>query len=327
MSAPRRPIRSAFVTGGSGFVGRALLRRLAAEGVEVRALARSPRSAEVVAALGAEPVRGDLADPAALARGCAGADAVFHAAAKVDEWGPREAFDRINVEGTRHVIDAARAAGVDALVHVSTEAVLVDGSPLVQVDESRPLPARPIGEYPRTKGLAEQLVREATGLRAVVVRPRFVWGPDDTSVLPKLRAAVEEGRYAWIDEGAYLTSTCHVDNLCEGLWRAATAGPPGGVYFVTDGAPIRFRVFVERLLRANGLEPGSRSLPFAVARAAARASEALWGALPLPGEPPLTRTSVWLIDREVTVSDARIRRELGYRPVVARDAGLKALTG
>src|SRR5688572_15494079 len=102
----------AFVTGGSGYVGRNLIRQLVRRGDEVRALVRSPGSARVVGELGAVAVMGDLDDTRALQQGMAGCDTVFHAAAEVSEWGPREQFERINVAGTRNVLDAARASGV-----------------------------------------------------------------------------------------------------------------------------------------------------------------------------------------------------------------------
>src|SRR5437867_3999460 len=153
----------AFVTGGSGFVGRNLIAALRARGDEVRALARSASAEDAVRRAGAEPVRGDLDDEAALARGMAGCGVVFRVAAAVEDGGPREHFERVNIEGTRRVTAAARAARVPRLVHVSTEAVLVDGSPIVRAEETRPLPARPIGLYPETKGAAERVVRDANG--------------------------------------------------------------------------------------------------------------------------------------------------------------------
>src|SRR5258708_3152830 len=113
-----------FVTGGSGFVGRNLIAMLCARGTEVRALARSTAAAEAVAKVGAEAVRGDLSDEAALRAGMAGCNVVFHSAAHVEDWGRFEEFYQANVLGTERMLSAARAAGVPRFVHVSTEAVL-----------------------------------------------------------------------------------------------------------------------------------------------------------------------------------------------------------
>ena len=148
----------AFVTGGSGFLGRRLINTLVGEGWQVRALARSPGSIDAVMRAGAEPVPGDLNNEAEMSTGMLGCDVVFHAAALVGEWGRREDFFKVNVEGTEHVLAAAKAAGVPRLVHVSTEAVLVGiGSPALRnADETWPYPKKPLGLYPLTKGLAER---------------------------------------------------------------------------------------------------------------------------------------------------------------------------
>src|SRR5512145_1897773 len=174
-----------FLTGGSGFLGRALIAALRERGSAVRALARSDAAATAVRAAGAEPVRGDLDDERALRDGMDGCAVVHHAAAKVELWGRREDFLRITVGGTERVIAAALAAGVRRLVHVSTEAVLAGAASLAGVDERTPLPERPVGLYPLSKGLAEQRALAANGprLTTVVVRPRFIWGRGDSVLL------------------------------------------------------------------------------------------------------------------------------------------------
>lgn len=313
-----------FVTGGSGFLGRSLIAALRARGDEVRALARSDAAAGAVAAAGAEPVRGDLDDVAAMTRGMAGCDVAFHAAADVAQFGDVARIAHINVGGTERVLAAARAAGVPRLVHVSTEAVLVGGPRLVRVDETRPRPRRPIGVYPLTKGLAEERVLAANSpsLATVIARPRFIWGAGDTSVLPVLVEAVRAGRFRWIGGGRHLTSTCHVKNVCAGLIACAERGRGGEIYFLTDGEPVELRGFLTALLQTQGVTPGDGELPYWLARAAAWGAEAVWRLLRRPGEPPVTRSAVRLIGDEVTVDDGKARRELGYAPVVTREAGL-----
>ncbi len=332
-------MKRAFVTGGSGFVGRNLIHALRARGVpevpsegradfiEVRALARSEAAAAAVKAAGAEPVRGDLDDEAAMREGARGCDVVFHCAAKVEEWGDPADFHRINVEGTERALRAARDAGAGRFVHVSTEAVLVGGGPIVNADETRPRPARPIGLYPLTKGQAEErvLAANAPGFTTVIVRPRLIWGPGDTSLLAKIVLAVKDGRFMWIGGGHYLTSTCHVANVAEGAILAAERGRPGGIYFLTDGPPIESRAFLTALLATQGVDPGSRSAPRPLVGLIAAAGEFLWRALRLKGTPPMTRTALLLIGEEVTVNDALARRELGYREVISREQGLREM--
>jgi nucleoside-diphosphate-sugar epimerase len=315
-------MKRAFITGGSGFVGGRAIRELRARGVEVAALARSAASASAVEALGAKAVRGDLDDRAAMQAGMAGADVVIHAAAYVEEHGPLAEFMRITVAGTENALAAALAAGVPRLVHVSTEAVLADGKPIVQADETRPRTARPIGPYPLSKGLAEDRVLAANrdGFATVIVRPRFIWGAGDTNLLPKIAELVKRGRFAWIGGGHHLSSTCHVDNVVEGLLLAAERGAPGEIYFLTDGESVELRAFLTEVLATYGAVPGDRSVPRWLARVVAT----LTGWMK---RPPVTRTAIALIGQEVTVVDSKARRELGYTSHVSRERGLAELRG
>ena len=318
---------TAFVTGGSGFIGGVLVKRLVAEGWTVRALARSDGSAGIVRDRGAEPVRGDLDDVAAMTGGARGADVVFHSAAQLGEWGTREEFERGNVLGTKHVLQAARDGGARRFVHVGTEAALMHGEPLVMVDERAPLQPRSKALYSATKAQAEMEVLEANGdgLETVVVRPRLVWGVGDTTILPSVREAAEKGRWAWIGGGRHRTSTTHVENVVEGLWLGATKGAPGGVYFVTDGEPVVFRDFFERLLRTQGVELGDKSAPRWLVGAAAWLGEGAWRVLPVNGAPPVTTLAYWLASQECTIDITRARTELGYEPVRTIDEGMEEL--
>lgn len=315
---------AAFVTGGSGFIGGALIRRLVAEGWDVHALVRSEASAQKVTALGAKAIAGDLADVPSMAVGAQYCEIAFHCAAHLGDWGTREEFERGNVQGTRNALAAARQAGLRRFVHVGTEAALLAGKPLVEVDERAPLRFDSPALYSSTKARAEEAVIEANlnGLETVVVRPRFVWGRGDTTLLPLLTDAVRSGRFAWIGGGHHRTSTTHIDNTVHGLMLAAERGAPGGVYFVTDGEPVVFRDFITRLLATQGVEAPTRSVPTRAARAVAATSEAAWRLLPLPGRPPLTRLTVWVSGLETTLDITRAREELGYAPVKTIDDGL-----
>jgi nucleoside-diphosphate-sugar epimerase len=320
-------VPTAFVTGGSGFIGGARIERLVVEGWDVRALARSEGAAAKVRERGAEPVMGDLGDQASLRAGAEGADVAFHAAAKVEDWGDPEEFERINVRGTENVIEACRQARVRRLVHVGTEAALMAGDPLVNVDEGAPLrPDSPV-LYSSSKAKAEQRVRDANGngLETVVVRPRFVWGSGDTTLLPAIVELVRSGRFRWVGGGGQLTATTHIDNTVEGLWLAATKAPAGGVYFVTDGEPVVWREFLSRLMETQGVTPPTGTIPAGVAGVAAGAIERIWRLLRRPGHPPLTRFSVWVSSQECTLDISRAKRELGYEPVKSREQGLAEL--
>ncbi len=319
--------KAAFVTGGSGFVGRNLIVMLREQGYAVKALARSDAAANTVQAQGAEIVRGDLDDESAMRAGMAGCEVVFHSAAKVDDWGDPKDYQRINVDGTKRTLDAAKAAGVKRFVHVSTEAVLIGGPQLINADETWPRPEHPIGLYPLSKGQAEAVVQAANApdFTTVIMRPRFIWGKGDNTLLPSLMKAIDMGAYRWFNGGHHLTSTCHVRNVCEGLMLGAEKGRGGEIYFLTDGAPVEFRAFVAAMLATQGIEDKSGDLPTWAGKAFAAAGEWVWKTLPLKGRPLLTRSSIRLIGEEVTVNDAKARRELGYVGKVTREAGLAEL--
>jgi nucleoside-diphosphate-sugar epimerase len=316
-----------FVTGGSGFIGGRLIERLCADGHAVRALARSSAAAERVRARGAEPVAGDLADIAAMRDGADDCELAFHAAATLGDWGRREDFERGNIQGTGNALRACADAGVRRFVHVGTEAALLAGKPLVNVDETAPLRPDSPALYSATKARAEQAVMAANrdGFETVVVRPRFVWGLGDTTLLPVMVELVRSGRFAWIAGGRHRTSTTHVENTVEGLILGATRGRPGNAYFVTDGEPVVFREFVGELLATQGVEAPSRSIPAAAAHVLASAGEASWRLLPFPGRPPLTRFAYWVSAQECTIRIDKAREQLGYAPVKSIPDGLAEL--
>jgi nucleoside-diphosphate-sugar epimerase len=320
-------VTGVFVTGGSGFIGGRLIERLCAEGHLVRALARSSAAEESVRARGAEPVPGELADVAAMRAGADGCQLAFHAAATLGDWGRREDFEQGNVVGTHNVLRACEDAGVRRFVHVGTEAALLAGRPLVEVDETAPLRPDSPALYSATKARAEQAVLAANGERfeTVVVRPRFVWGRGDTTLLPVIVDMVRAGRFAWIGGGRQRTSTTHVDNTVEGLVLGANRGRPGNAYFVTDGEPVVFREFVARLLATQGVDAPTRSVPSPVAGALAIAGETAWRLLPLPGRPPLTRFAYWVSAQECTIRIDKARQQLGYQPQKSIEDGLEEL--
>lgn len=317
------PFQRIFLTGGSGYVGRNLIRHFVARSVTVTALVRSDASADIVRALGAIPFRGDLFD-VALAAGMTGCNALIHAAADTDHGPATERQRQINVDGTRAVIDAARAAGIRYAIYLSTESVLATGQPLVNVDETMSLPAKPAGGYSRTKAAAERIALAANGpdISVVVLRPRFVWGRDDTTALPVLLEAVRSGKFAWIAGGGYLTSTTHVANLCHAVELTLGRGRGGEVYFVSDGEPAPFRTIVSALIETQGLDIPDKTVPRFVVRAVAGVGDLL---AKLSGGrivPPLTLQAYATSAVEVTFNIGKARRELGYAPVISWEEGL-----
>ncbi|HLT96056.1 MAG TPA: NAD-dependent epimerase/dehydratase family protein [Acidimicrobiia bacterium] len=312
-----------FITGGSGFVGGAVIRSLV-DRHRILAMARSDRAAETVSRLGADPVRCSLDDltPDHLV----GIEAVVHCAAYVASWGRPDDYWRANVEGTARVVDAARKAGVRRLVHISTESVLFTGDHLRAMDESWPYPDKTSFPYSASKGAAERLVREAAEqMETIVLRPILIWGPGDRTVLPELEEMAEAGRYVWVDGGRHRVSTTHVDNVAHAVGLALEYGHSGAVYFITDGETTTYREFLTRYAATAGVELGDRSVPGWLARWAGSLVEGAWKVVRPGREPPLNRFAVALLSHEITVDSDKARRELGYQPKLTIESGLAAL--
>lgn len=319
-----------FITGGSGFVGGHLIRRLVADGDDVIALARSDVAAARIEGLGARLHRGDVSSAERLTEGVRGAEVVYHCAAVVGSNVDADKAWNVNVEGTRNVVRAARDAGVRRLVHLSTESVLIDGSPLDGVDETHPVPTKGhLSQYAATKAEAERIVLGANGhrLETVAIRPRLVSGPEDSTWLPGLVEKVRRGAFRWVDGGVYPGSTCHVYNLVEALVLASDAGRPGSAYFVTDGPPWTFREFAGAYLSTAGIEVGDRSVPGWLMRAAGATLETAWRLLPTRSAPPVNRVEAYMVSHPQVFDDAAARRELGYSPVISVQEGLDRLAG
>lgn len=204
-----------FITGASGFIGGKLAERLLSAGRDVRVLARRPLPE--LEKLGAEIVRGDLDDTAALAHGMAGVGTVFHVAGRVGVWGPDQDFFRVNVEGTRHVIAACRTARVPRLVYTSSPSVVFNGGDLAGVDESAPLCTQAPCAYPTSKAAAERLVAAANdaALATVSLRPHLVWGPGDRNIIPRVLKLARAGRLKIIGVGRNLVDCTHITNVVD----------------------------------------------------------------------------------------------------------------
>ncbi len=315
-----------FLTGGSGYVGRNLIRHFVTRGVEVKALARSAEAAATVEALGAQACEGDV-HHRGLADLMANCRTLIHAAADTSHGHGSSIQQRTNVDGTAHVFAAARAAGMSRAVHLSTESVLLDGRPLIAATEDRPLPRRFPGAYSRSKAQAEAIALSSASdlLHVVSLRPRFVWGRDDTTALPVLVAAARSGQLAWIDGGQYLTSTTHIANLCEGVELAIAHGASGQVYFIADDAPVPFREFVSRLLETQGIDAPNKRVPGWLVRAMASLGDALATISGGRVHLPVSRQDLATMAVEVTLDIGKARRDLGYVPVIGMDEGMEEL--
>jgi nucleoside-diphosphate-sugar epimerase len=320
----------ALVTGGSGFLGGAIVDRLLARGDSVRSLARG--DAPELRARGVEIVRADLADRGAVVESAAACDIVYHVAAKAGYWGDLADYERANVLGTQHVLEACREQQVRRLVYTSTPSVIYDGCDIEGADESLPYSERFESPYPETKARAERLVQEANGpeLATVSLRPHLIWGPGDNQLTPRLVARARAGTLVRIGSRPCLVDTVYIDNAADAHLNAADRLEPGSriagrVYFISNGEPRPCAEMIDGILAAAGLPPMRHTVPTGLARRLGGTAEALHRLLRLPGEPRLTRFLVSQLSTAHWFDISAARRDLGYEPAVSIDEGLERL--
>ena len=319
------------VTGGGGFLGGAIVRRLVGRGDEVASYSRSKYQWH--SDLGVHQAVGELADIAALTQAMQGCQAVIHVAAKAGFWGPRQDYFTANLGGTQAVLEACRRAGVSKLVYTSTPSVVHGGGDLEGVDESMPYPAHHESAYAASKAAAEQLVRQANGptLATVSLRPHLIWGPGDPHLLPRLLAKAKAGKLRKIGDGKNLVDTVFVDNAADAhllaLDRLAINAPIGGrAYFIAQGEPAPLWATIEQMIIAAGGPPlPARPVPKGVAMMGGAMCELFWKTLPLKGEPPMTRFVASQLATSHWFRLDQARRDLGYAPQVSFAEGLKRL--
>lgn len=311
----------ALVTGGGGFLGRAIVEQLLARGDEVTILSRSQYPE--VEAMGAQGVQLDLTEKEGLVGALQGHDVVFHVASKTGVWGPREQFMRINVEGTRNLLEACRAAGVSRMVYTSSPSATFDGSDAVNATEADcEYPSHFEADYPESKAIAEQLVLEANDgeLATTSLRPHLIWGPRDPHILPRLIARRQQGRLARVGDGLNKVAITYIDNAAAAHLQAAEVLAPGSknagrAYFVTDETPVVLWQWIDQVLTDVGLSPVEKSVSVGLAHSLGAVLEWVWRLFRLGGEPPMTR----FVAAELAASHwydlSAARNDFGYAPV------------
>ncbi len=316
------------VTGGGGFLGGAICRRLVAAGHRVRSLARNAYPA--LDALGVEQHRGDIADPGAVRAASKGVTTVFHVAARPGVWGRYADNNRPNTLGTLNVIEACRREGVACLVYTSSPSVVFDGRDMAGVDESVPYPVRFHAHYPKTKALAEQAVRRAgrSEMKTVCLRPHLIWGPEDNHLVPRILSRARKLRR--VGNGTNRVDTIYIDNAADAHVLAARRlaedhSLSGNVYFISNDEPIGLWDMVDRILAAGGKPPVQGHFSRPVARSIGALMEAAYRILRLPGEPAMTRFVADELATDHWFDISAAKRDLGYRPEVSIDEGLRRL--
>jgi nucleoside-diphosphate-sugar epimerase len=305
------------ITGATGFVGSHLAEACRERGWTVRALARQGSDTARLIELGVEIIIGDLADNALPPALLEGVDVVFHCAARVGDWGPLADYRVVNVEGLRRLLEACRGRPLRRFVDFSTLGVY-PARHHYGTDESAPLPTRHIDGYTQSKLEAEQLALEyhrQYGVPVVVLRPGFVYGPRDRTVLPKLIENLRAGTVSYLGSGEQALNTIYVGNLvAAALLAAERDGVVGGVYNLTDGERVSKKQFIDGIADGLGLARPKMHLPLWLGQLTAAWMEPLARAVGLRKPPPVTQARIKFLGLNLDFSIDRARRELGYSP-------------
>ncbi len=316
------------VTGGGGFLGKALVKQLVARGEQVRSFGRGDYPE--LSQMGVEVCRGDICDLRAVEAACIGVTVVFHVAAAPGYWGKWQQFYRPNVMGTQHLIGACRRQRVPKLVFTSSPSVVFDGKPHRHADESLPYPDKFESPYPHTKALAEQLVRAANGddLLTVCLRPHLIFGPGDTHLLPRVIARAKQGRLIQVGDGQNCVDFTFVEDAARAhidAWQALEIGSPlaGQAYFISQDAPIKLWPWINELLTQLAIPTVKRRIPLKLARTLGRILETIHSFV--PGEPRLTRFLASELALDHFYSIERAKRDFNYQPKTSMETAL-ALT-
>lgn len=323
-------MKPALVTGGGGFLGSAVVRRLLADGWAVRSFSRGVYP-ELVAA-GVDCRQGDLADRSAVSDAVAGCEVVFHVGAKAGIWGAYREYYEANVTGTENVLAACRAHGVGRLVYTSSPSVVHGGGAIEGGNEDLPYPDRFDAPYPETKAMAEQavLASNSATLKTVALRPHLIWGPGDNHLVPKIIGRARDGKLKLVGDGSNLVDTVYIDNAAEAhllACRVLGSGDScaGRAYFITNGEPRPLREIVEGMLRAAGLPTELPSVPMGLAVAAGRTLEVVHRLLAPRREPMMTAFLARQLGTAHWFDIGAARRDLSYEPRISIDEGFDRL--
>lgn len=315
------------VTGATGLVGSHFVARARKAGWKVRAVVRNPAGSQWLAETGAELHAGDLGDPASLQSAVQNATVIVHCAAKVGDWGPVDEFRRVNVHGLKVLIDAARATGcLKRFVHLSSLGVY-PARDHYGTDESTPPNRSGIDGYTLTKVESEDLVLEEVRqhqLPAVVLRPGFIYGPRDRTILPRLMERLKSQQFAYLGSPDNVMNNTFVENLVDAIFLGiARDDVLGEVFNITDGRLVTKREFIETIARFAGYPLPSKTVPLGVAKFLAKVLETVYRTLGKQEAPLLSSARIKFLGLNLDYCIDKARRQLGYDPQIDFQAGME----
>lgn len=320
--------KRALVTGGGGFVGKAVVQKLLGLGVETQIIGR--HHYPEVEAMGARCLVGNINDEKIMSDATRGVDIVFHVAALAGIWGPWKSYYETNVLGTEQVIGSCRKNGVPMLVYTSTPSVVFDRVDICGGDEQLSYAGDYLCHYARSKVAAEKMVLAANseGLSTCALRPHLIWGPGDPHLLPRLLESGRRRQLKMVGDGTNLVDISYIDNVAHAHILAArnlagqgTAG--GKPYFISQGTPVNLWRWINELFVMMDIPEVQSAVSFQAAYRLGRVFEAVYGVLRLKNEPKMTRFLAEQLAKSHYFSTTAAKRDLGYEPVVSTEEGLR----
>jgi len=322
--------KTALVTGGSGFLGGAIVRMLLEREVKVRVLCRG--NYPHLAKAGCTVFQGEISDAELVSKAVAGCDLVFHTAAKAGIEEPYSEYERINYQGTLNIIEACQQHKVGRLIYTSSPSVVFSHGDVCGADESLPYPDHYDAYYPKTKSMAEQAALKANSpqLAVTALRPHLIWGPGDNHLGPRLVSRARAGRLKFVGDGKNIVDTVYIDNAAEAHILAAEklapgSAPAGKAYFITNGEPMPISQITNLIIGAAGVPPVTATISPKIAWFVGLICEKAFKWFKLAGEPPITR---WVAGELSTAHWFKIdaaRRDFGYQPKVSIEEGIRRL--
>lgn len=313
------------VTGGTGFLGKALALRLLLDGHKVTIIGRNEVVGKEIGTLGIRFIKADLADEFAMTEACRGQDYVVHCGALSSPWGRYQDFYNSNVLGTKHVVLGCQRHSVKRMIYVSTSSIYMERRDRQQINENEVLPANAINTYARTKRAAEDIVDDAwqNGLPVITIRPRGIFGPGDQTIFPRLirvnnSKGIPDFRKEVMVDVTYIDNVVDALLLCISVPEAAL----GKKYNITNGEPMLLQILLKILFEKLNYPLRFRQVPFSLAYCGAAIAE-LYAMLPWAREPEITCYGVGVLYYSQTLDITAARQELGYRPRTSISVGIQ----
>lgn len=317
------------ITGGTGFLGRHLVWRTAAEGNTVTFTGRNPQAAKEVIQISSKHVEwrqlehGTPAAEQILKTAAQDADAIIHCAALSSPWGKPDDFYRANVSSMNEVLNAAHAANVKRMIYVSTPSIYFEFKDDYNIKEDAILPT-PANKYAQTKRVAEELLLQNPLQENVILRPRALFGPWDTTLFPRLLRAIQSRSFPLIRDGNIILDLTCIDNAVDAIWLALTKPLPRQVstYNVSNGEPRRLSDLLHILAKEFNLPLRTRKVSWRTISVVARLVE-WYGTIKGGKEPIFTRYTAGVLAFSQTLDIDALRSELGYKPAISIDEGIR----